>query len=135
MLGAVDYITLVNEAYANDLREPGAYIEAYNPAIIEKYRNKENPYLYPDVDWYDELLNNTAPVHRYNFNVSGATNSFNYFVDLDWYRENGFFKTNDANSYNTNAQTNRFSVRSNLGVKVTSTTFMQINPGWTPRTL
>lgn len=40
----------------------GAYIEAYNPAIIEKYRNKENPYLYPDVDWYDELLNNTAPV-------------------------------------------------------------------------
>ena len=127
LLGAVDYITLVNEAYANDLREPGAYIEAYNPAIIEKYRNKENPYLYPDVDWYDELLNNTAPVHRYNFNVSGATNSFNYFVDLDWYRENGFFKTNDANSYNTNAQTNRFSVRSNLGVKVTSTTFMQIN--------
>ena len=127
LLGAVDYITLVNEAYANDLREPGAYIEAYNPAVIEKYRNKENPYLYPDVDWYDELLNNTAPVHRYNFNVSGATNSFNYFVDLDWYRENGFFKTNDANSYNTNAQTNRFSVRSNLGVKVTSTTFMQIN--------
>lgn len=92
LLGAVDYITLVNEAYANDLREPGAYIEAYNPAIIEKYRNKENPYLYPDVDWYDELLNNTAPVHRYNFNVSGATNSFNYFVDLDWYRENGFLK-------------------------------------------
>ena len=47
------------------------------------------------MDWYDELLNNTAPVHRYNFNVSGATNSFNYFVDLDWYRENGFFKTNE----------------------------------------
>lgn len=127
ILGAVDFMTLVNEGHANDTRTPGAYLNAYSPEIMEKYRNKENGYLFPDVNWYDELLENTAPVHRYNFNVSGATNNFNYFVDLDWYRENGFFKTNAANSYNTNAQTNRFSVRSNLGVKVTSTTFMQIN--------
>lgn len=124
-LGAVDFMTLVNEGNINDNKDPNKYI--YSPELIQKYRDNENPYLYPDVDWYKEILDKTTPVHRYNFNVSGATNAFRYFVDLDWYRENGFLKTKEDNSYNTNAQTNRFSVRSNLGVKVTPTTFMQIN--------
>lgn len=124
-LGVLDFMDLVNEGRINDTKNPDGYI--YSPELIQKYRDNVNPYLYPDVDWYKEVLNKTTPVHRYNFNVSGATNAFRYFVDLDWYRENGFFKTDEANSYNTNAQTNRFFVRSNLGVKVTSTTFMQIN--------
>lgn len=124
-LGAVDFMTLVNEANINDTKDPNGYI--YSSELIQKYRDNVNPYLYPDVDWYKEVLKETAPVHRYNFNVQGASKAFRYFVDLDWYRENGFFKTDDANNYNTNAQTNRFSVRSNLGVQVTPSTFMQVN--------
>lgn len=124
-LGAVDFMTLVNEGNRNDKGDNVKNI--YESELIQKYRDNVNPYLYPDVDWYKEVLNKTTPVHRYNFNVSGASEAFRYFVDVDWYRENGFLKTKEENSYNTNGQTNRFSVRSNLGVKVTPTTYMQVN--------
>lgn len=87
-LGAVDFMTLVNEGSINDNKDPNKYI--YSPELIQKYRDNENPYLYPDVDWYKEILDKTTPVHRYNFNVSGATNAFRYFVDLDWYLREWF---------------------------------------------
>lgn len=99
VLGAADYMTLANEAYTNDdLDAP------FSADLIQAYRNHTNdPYLQPEVDWYKQNLKNTTPVYRYNVNISGASNAFSYFVDMDWYRENGFLKTDDKNSYNTNA--------------------------------
>ncbi len=123
LLGAADYMELANEAYENDGLTP-----QYSQDLIQSYRNHTNdPFLSPDVDWYKQNLEKTTPLYRYNLNISGASRSFRYFVDVDWFRENGFLKTDDKNSYNTNAQTNRFNIRSNLGVQVTPTTYVQVN--------
>lgn len=123
VLGTADYMTLANEAYTNDgLDAP------FSSDLIAAYRNHTNdPYLQPDVDWYRQNLKKTTPLYRYNVNISGASKAFSYFVDMDWYRENGFLRTDDKNSYNTNAQTNRFNIRSNLGVQVTPLTYVQVN--------
>lgn len=122
LLNSSQYATLVNEAYANDGLDA-----VFSQEDIDNYKNNTNTYLYPNVNWYKTLLNKTTLVDKYNFNVSGSSKAFRYFIDFDWYRENGFLKTNDSNKYNTNAQTNRFNVRSNLGVQVTPTTFVQVN--------
>ena len=29
--------------------------------------------LYPNVNWYDEVLNSTAPAQRYNVSIRGGT--------------------------------------------------------------
>lgn len=125
-LPAWQQATLYNEARQNDAGltkvDP-----LYTDAQIEAYRNQTDPYLFPDVDWYATALNKNAGIRRYNFNIQGSGRGFRYFVDLDNLKEKGLFKTDDANKYNTNSQLDRYLFRSNVGVDVTPTTFVQLN--------
>jgi len=125
-LSAWQYATLYNEARQNDAGATPV-TPAYSAAQIDAYKNHTDPYTYPDVDWYNTVLEKRAAVTRYNFNIQGSGKGFRYFVDLDNMRENGLFKTNDANSYNTNSRLDRYSLRSNLGADITPTTFVQLN--------
>jgi TonB-linked SusC/RagA family outer membrane protein len=125
-LSAWQYATLYNEAKQNDAGTTPVILQ-YTPAQIDAYQNHTDPYIYPDVDWYNKVLKNRAGVHRYNFNIQGSGKGFRYFVDLDNMKEKGIIKTSDDNKYNTNAQLDRYALRSNVGVDVTPTTFAQLN--------
>jgi TonB-linked SusC/RagA family outer membrane protein len=125
-LSAWQYATLYNEARQNDAGQTTVN-PVYSQAQIDAYKNHTDPTTYPDVDWYNTVLKKNTPITRYNFNIQGSGKGFRYFVDLDNTRENGLFKTSDANSYNTNSQLNRYSLRSNIGVDITPTTFVQLN--------
>ncbi|SHM50189.1 TonB-linked outer membrane protein, SusC/RagA family [Chitinophaga jiangningensis] len=125
-LPAWQYATLFNEAKQNDAGL-SPVTPQYSPAQIEAYKNQSDPYTYPDVDWYNTVLNNSAGISRYNLNIQGSGKGFRYFVDLDNARENGIFKTSSENKYNTNSQLNRYALRSNVGVDVTPVTFVQLN--------
>ena len=125
-LAAWQYATLYNEAKQNDAGlQPVS--PQYTQAQIDAYKNHTDRYSYPDVDWYSRVLNPRAGVSRYNLNIQGSGKGFRYFVDLDNMREKGLFKTIDDNKYNTNSQSDRYSVRSNVGVDVTPVTFVQLN--------
>lgn len=125
-LSAWQYAALYNEAKQNDAGATPV-TPTYSDAAIAAYRDHTDPTAYPDVDWYDQVLNKSAGVSRYNFNVQGSGKGFRYFVDMDYFTENGLFKTVDSNSYNTNSKLDRYLLRSNVGVDVTKTTFMQLN--------
>jgi TonB-linked SusC/RagA family outer membrane protein len=125
-LAAWEYATLYNEARQNDVGSTPV-TPAYSQAQIDAYKNQTDPIAYPDVDWYKTVLNKRANIHRYNLNIQGSGRGFRYFVDLDNLREKGLFKTDDNNKYNTNAQLDRYLIRSNVGVQVTPTTFVQLN--------
>jgi TonB-linked SusC/RagA family outer membrane protein len=125
-LPAWQYATLYNEAKQNEAGTT-AVTPAYSQAQIDAYANHTDPYAYPDVDWYNTVLNNHAATNRYNVNVQGSGKGFRYFVDLDNLKENGLFKTSNINSYYTNSQLNRYILRSNLGADITPTTFVQLN--------
>jgi TonB-linked SusC/RagA family outer membrane protein len=125
-LSAWQYATLYNEAKQNDAGTTPVNSQ-YTQAQIDAYQNHTDPYSYPDVDWYNTVLNKRAGVTRYNLNIQGSGKGFRYFVDLDNMKEKGLFKTSDANKYNTNSQLDRYALRSNIGVDVTGTTFMQLN--------
>jgi len=125
-LSASQYATLYNEAKQNDAGTMPVNPQ-YTQAQIDAYHNHTDPYTYPDVDWYNTVLNKRAGVNRYNFNIQGSGKGFRYFVDLDNMREKGIIKTSDNNKYNTNAQLDRYALRSNVGIDVTPTTFAQLN--------
>jgi len=124
-LPAWQYATLYNEAekYIN----PAVAAPKYSQAVIDAYQNQSNPALYPDVDWYSTVLKKNAGITRYNTNLQGSGKGFRYFINLDKLTEKGLLKTSDINAYNTNSQLDRYEIRSNVGVDVTPTTFVQLN--------
>ena len=113
-LSAYQYAYLLNEALLNDGKSP-----LYTYDDFEAYRNGTSPYLHPDVNWKDAIMNNSTTSQAYNLNVTGGGRVAQYFVSLGYYSENGLFKTSDANSYNTNFKYNRYLVTSKVNINVT----------------
>lgn len=64
-----------------------------------------------DINWRDVVFNNNAPLKNYEVSTSGATEKFNYFISGSYYDQEGIAVGSDFN---------RYSVRSNLEVKVKS---------------
>lgn len=116
-LDAYQYAMLYNEALRND----GLSVanNGFSDAAIQAYKEGSNPYLYPNVNWRDEVTRKSAPVARYNVNARGGNEFFRYFVNLEHFNQDGFFKTDDNNNYNTNAGAKGYFVRSNVDVKIT----------------
>ena len=113
-LSAYQYAHLLNEALLNDGKSP-----LYTYDDFEAYRNGTSPYLHPDVNWKDAIMNNSTTSQAYNLNVTGGGRVAQYFVSLGYYSENGLFKTSDANSYNTNFKYNRYLITSKVNINVT----------------
>ncbi len=113
-LSAYQYAYLLNEALLNDGKSP-----LYTYDDFEAYRNGTSPYLHPDVNWKDAIMNNSTTSQAYNLNVTGGRRVAQYFVSLGYYSENGLFKTSDANSYNTNFKYNRYLITSKVNINVT----------------
>ena len=113
-LSAYQYAYLLNEALLNDGKSP-----LYTYDDFEAYRNGTSPYLHPDVNWKDAIMNNSTTSQAYNLNVTGGGRVAQYFVSLGYYSENGLFKTSDANSHNTNFKYNRYLITSKVNINVT----------------
>lgn len=117
-LDAYNYAQLYNEALVND----GLSVvnNGFNEAALNGFQSGSNPYLYPNVDWRDQVLKNSATIARYNLNTSGGNNYVKYFINLEHVNQDGFFKTSDLNSnYSTNAGAKGYFIRSNIDVNLT----------------
>ena len=73
-VGSADYLSLYNEALRNDGEGP-----QFSDELIAHYRNNDDPDLYPNTNWIDELLRKNTFSHRYTLNVRGGTESQKYF--------------------------------------------------------
>ncbi|MDL2257118.1 SusC/RagA family TonB-linked outer membrane protein [Bacteroidales bacterium OttesenSCG-928-I14] len=113
-LNSYQYAYLLNEALENDGKKA-----IYSYDDFEKYRSGSNPYTHPDINWFDELLNDNAVTQSYNLNVSGGNNVAQYFVSLGYMGEDGMFKTSSSNPYNTNLSYQRYLISSKVNVNVT----------------
>lgn len=109
-LNAYEYVTLYNEARANDGLAP-----KYSPEQIEGYRNSAGPndLLYPDVDWYDYFTRNTSTYKNFMVDMTGGTDRIRYSLILNYKRGTGFESVGKLPSLD------RFNIRGNIDVKVT----------------
>lgn len=112
-LPAWEYAYLLNEALQNDGKAP-----LYKEADFMAFRDHTSPYTHPDVNWYDAILRDNAPLSRYNLNINGGGNVARYSVSLNYTDQQGFFKTSPANSYNTNAGLKRYLINTDVNIDV-----------------
>lgn len=114
-LPAWQYAYLLNEALQNDGKAP-----LYKESDILAFRNHTSPYTHPDVNWYDAILRDNAPLSRYNLNINGGGDVARYSVSLNYTGQQGIFKTSPDNSYNTNAGLKRYLINTDVNIDVTN---------------
>lgn len=122
-----DFLTLYEEGLKNDKLS-----SKYTPETIAKYRDRSNPtyqYLYPNVDWTDELLKETTGQMQANVNVTGGGSLFRYFVSVGYLSQDGIYKHSDMSEYNTNAKMERYNFRTNIDVDIRKDVKMMLNLG------
>lgn len=123
------------------LVDPITYMKMYNEAVVtrnplaarpfsdEKIANTGmglNPYVYPAVDWYDELFKNMVMNQRANVNLSGGGTMARYYVSANFSQDNGALKVDKKNNYNTNIDIKRIQLRTNINLNLTKTTTFDI---------
>lgn len=121
-VGSADYLQLYNEALRNDGETP-----IYSDALISKYKNNEDPDLYPNTDWMATMLKKLTDNHRYTLNVRGGSEQSRYFVSGAYYGESGIFRDNPTNRYETNIGVKRFNLRSNIDMDISKTTLLSVD--------
>jgi len=112
-INGVDYAKLYNEALGR---------ENYSLEYIENTKNGTDPYLYPNVNWYDELYKKHANNTNANLSIRGGGEVARYFTSFGYFNESGNFKDNPENDYKSNMKLNRFNFRSNVDISLTKST-------------
>ncbi|MGM9765914.1 MAG: SusC/RagA family TonB-linked outer membrane protein [Candidatus Cryptobacteroides sp.] len=122
-LDSYHYAVLYNEALVNDGGKP-----RYTEDDLALYQSGESPLTHPDVDWLDEFIKNFSVSQKYNLNLRGGNSVTKYFVSLSYVNNNGLYKTDKSvNSYNTNANFQTYSIRSNVDVNLTKTLTLSLD--------
>lgn len=59
-----------------------AVIVLYSQDRIERHTCRLNPYIYPNVNWYDELFKTASYSEKFNFNIRGGGKRVDYFSSI-----------------------------------------------------
>jgi len=81
-----------------------------------------NKYVYPAVDWVDELFKKRTNNQRFNGSVSGGGKIARYYIAGSYMADNGILKVNSVNNFNNNVKLENYQLRSNININVTPTT-------------
>lgn len=117
----VTYMMLRNEA-----RLASGQGKEYSNNYINSTIRNDDPYLYPNVNWMNELFNKTAMNRRANFSARGGTENSTYYVSGAYYDEESLLKTDGLQSYNASTKFKRYNFTSNVSMNWTSTTKFEL---------
>ncbi|WP_295124924.1 SusC/RagA family TonB-linked outer membrane protein [uncultured Chitinophaga sp.] len=113
-VNAFDYANLYNEAQLNS--NPTA-TPRYTPEQLQAWKNHTNdPFLAPDVNWYNTVYKKQSSQQRYNIDIGGNSKSYRYYASLEHFAQDGNFITSSRNSYNTNNDYKRYNIRTNAEI-------------------
>ena len=117
---AVTYMRMYNESVLTRGTGQIPYTQdKINGTLLHK-----NPYIYPDVDWYDEMFKDVAVNENFNFNIRGGSKRVHYFMSATVRHEEGMLKniSKDYFSYDNNYSVWRYAFQNNLSVDLTNST-------------
>ncbi|MDF3076812.1 MAG: hypothetical protein K0S09_701 [Sphingobacteriaceae bacterium] len=119
ILDAANMAILRNEALKNDATiSGGAYTPDFTDADIELFRNGQDPYGHPNIDWYNTLFKKTAPINKNNLDLSGGSDAVQYFVSMGYETQDGILRDfKGGDEVDNNFRYNRFNFRSNVDIK------------------
>lgn len=132
-LNSYESVKLLEEAYRND-GMPSQYsaedIEMYRRSVAGELSGVE-AMLYPNVDWYDEVLRSSAPAQRYNISIQGGTKRMRYYASGELYDQQGLYKnlSNDPYGNSSNIGYRRYAFRANMDFFLVKNLTFSINFG------
>lgn len=122
MLDGVDYMKLYNEGRRN-----AGLDETYSQEQIMKTASGLDPYMYPNVNWIEEVYKKNSSITNFNMNINGGGEAVRYYLSASIYSQTGPYKVDKENGFNPNLDYKRYDFRSNVDVNVTPTTLLQLN--------
>lgn len=118
-----------------DIADGVTYMNCYNEAVgmmyfsqdkIEGTKQRLDPYVYPDNDWYSILFKNATMNQNVNMNVTGGGKRVDYFLNATLFNENGILRSPEESRFDTNINYRKYLFQSNVSAKITSTTKLSI---------
>lgn len=123
-INAYEYASLMNEALRNVGQD-----DRWKPEELQKFKDGSDPYLYPNVNWTDEIMRKQTYQTINNLNVSGGSDVIRYFANIGYTEQNGIWKTDPKIKYNTNANMKRYNFRSNVDINLSKSFVIEIGLG------
>ncbi|MDR2473028.1 MAG: TonB-dependent receptor [Tannerella sp.] len=124
MADAVQYAELYNEAYGYT-SDGGKHL--FDDETIALYASGQDPDLYPNVNWVNEMFRDFAFNQRINVNMNGGGSIARYFISGGYYHEGSIFKQDNTKRYKTSIDYDKFNFRSNIDVNLTPSTIINVN--------
>lgn len=121
-LDAYQTASLYNQAQINDnaLNPSPTFTPRFTDEDLELFRNGQDPYGHPNIDWKDVLFKDFSSQYRGNMDISGGTEKVKYFVSLGYLWQDGILKDYSKNQdVRANYYHTRYNYRSNLDMTVT----------------
>ena len=115
-LGSAEYMTLYNEAVANDARALGnVYTPKYSQQDIYNHASGLNPYRYPNVNYYsDEYIRKMYNRSEGTLEIQGGGTRAHFYTNINYYRSEDLINFGPAKDN----YTDRFSVRGNVDLTI-----------------
>ena len=109
-LGSAEYMTLYNEARANDGLEA-----LYSQEEIYNFASGRNPYRYPNVNFYSsDYIKKSYNRSDVTAEIEGGNDRAKFYANVSYYRQGDFRNFGEAE----NNFVDRFNVRGNVDMKI-----------------
>ncbi|MFV0553891.1 MAG: SusC/RagA family TonB-linked outer membrane protein [Mangrovibacterium sp.] len=118
-VSAPEYMRMYNEAVGNQSLGDRLYT---NEEILGTEQGLDK-YVFPNVDWYDEIFKSSSMSQNVNFNVRGGGKKLDYFMNVGYNHQEGMLRarSNEFFSYDNNINLSRFVFQNNINLKLSNT--------------
>ncbi len=132
-LDSYQSVTLLEEALKND-----GLPSQFSANDIEMYRKSAagqlsglDAMLYPNVNWYNEVLKSSAPAQRYNASVRGGTKRMRYYASAELYDQKSLIRELSQDTYGNSSSPSyrRYAFRANMDLFLTQDLTFSVNFG------
>lgn len=132
-LNSYQSVTLLEEALKND-----GLPSQFSANDIEMYRKSSagqlsglDAMLYPNVNWYNEVLKSSAPAQRYNASVRGGTKRMRYYASAELYDQKSLIRELSQDTYGNSSSPSyrRYAFRANMDLFLTQDLTFSVNFG------
>ena len=115
-VSAGQYAEMAKEEWIN--QENPVETAPFTPEEIQKYYDGTDP-LFPNTNWYDELIKTWAPQQQHNLSVRGGSDAIKYYGYLGYLDQGTLFKKNGGDY-------KRYNFQSNVDAKILDNLSMQL---------
>lgn len=120
---AYTYASALNEALTNDGKQV-----RYSQNELNAFKNGTSPYLYPNVNWWEEVFRDRGASDIATLSFRGGSTKMRYYTMMNLQNNRGFIKNFDTNAdYSTQEKYSKANFRTNLDIDLSPKTKMQAN--------